>query len=239
MIDNLDLNAIQNKNALKLIQKLLKMIGSPPGHIGYEKEDQLTGKLRSKPYSIVLLDEIEKAHPRVFDIFLQVFGDGRLTDAKGRTVDAHNAIFILTSNIGSDKHAEVGFLESKESDNVALEGVRRIFRPELINRIDEQIVFRSLSESDNRKILKPILAEITQNLLDHYQAILLIDEEVEIFLARTGYSQKYGARELRRTVEQLLQTPLSQLILSGEIKKYKTWRVVCNGEGLLINPEDH
>jgi ATP-dependent Clp protease ATP-binding subunit ClpC len=213
-----------------------KLIGSPPGYIGYQEEGQLTRMLRTKPYSVVLLDEIEKAHPRVFDLFLQVFDDGRLTDAKGRTIDAHNAIFVMTSNINVEKEAPLGFLGPKEIDHAGRDSVRGLFRAEFINRIDEQISFRSLDESDVRKILKPILAEISQNLQEHYQAGLNIDDEAEKFLARAGYSPKYGARELRRTVERLVQVPLSKLILSGEIHKHKAWRVVCNGEDLSIVP---
>jgi ATP-dependent Clp protease ATP-binding subunit ClpC len=213
-----------------------KLIGSPPGYIGHEQEGQLTGKLRSKPYSVVLLDEIEKAHSRVFDIFLQVFDDGRLTDAKGRTADAHNAIFVMTSNISADKHATLGFLGSEQAGNAALQGVGRLFRAEFINRIDEQIVFRSLDESDVRKILKPMLAEIIQTFQEHHQAVLIVEDEAEKFLAHAGYNPKYGARELRRIIERLVQVPLSQLILSGEIEKHKAWQVCCSGNNLSIVP---
>ena len=213
-----------------------KLIGSPPGYVGHEEEGQLTGELRSKPYSVVLLDEVEKAHPRVFDLFLQVFDDGRLTDAKGRTADAHNAIFVMTSNISADKHAAIGFLGSKQAGNAALESVGRLFRAEFINRIDEQITFRPLDESDVRKILKPILAEINQNLQEHYQAVLNVEDDAEKYLARAGYNPKYGARELRRTVERLVQVPLSQLILSGEIHKHKDWQLVCEDKGLKLVP---
>ena len=213
-----------------------KLIGSPPGYIGHEEEGQLTGELRSKPYSVVLLDEIEKAHPRVFDLFLQVFDDGRLTDAKGRTADAHNAIFVMTSNISIDKHAALGFLGSEQADNAELESVRKLFRSEFINRIDEQITFRSLDESDVRKILKLILADIIQNLQANYEVAFSIENEAEMFLARAGYSPKYGARELRRTVERLVQVPLSLLILNGEIQKHKDWQLECEDNGLKLVP---
>jgi ATP-dependent Clp protease ATP-binding subunit ClpC len=217
-------------------QSTAKLIGSPPGYIGYEEEGQLTGKLRSKPYSVVLLDEIEKAHPRVFDLFLQVFDDGRLTDAKGRTADAHNAIFVMTSNIGADKHAGLGFMGSDKADNTALESVARLFRAEFINRIDEQIVFRSLDENDVRKILKPMLEDIRQNLQKQYQVTLEVKEEAEKFLAQAGYNPTYGARELRRTVERLVQVPLSKLILSGEIHKCKNWQLVYEDKELKLVP---
>jgi ATP-dependent Clp protease ATP-binding subunit ClpC len=211
-----------------------KLIGSPPGYVGHEEEGQLTGKLRTKPYSVVLLDEIEKANPRVFDVFLQVFDDGRLTDAKGRTSDAHNAIFVMTSNISAEKHAPIGFAGSEQPGNASREGVGRLFRAEFINRIDEQIIFRSLDENDVRKILKPMLAEIIQNFQEQYQAVLEVEEEAEKMLARAGYNPKYGARELRRTVERLVQVPLSKLILGGEIQNNKNWQLISSGNELLI-----
>ncbi|MCI0528000.1 MAG: ATP-dependent Clp protease ATP-binding subunit, partial [Nitrospira sp.] len=146
-----------------------KLIGSPPGYVGHEEEGQLTGKLRTKPYSVVLLDEVEKAHPRVFDLFLQVFDEGRLTDSKGRTIDARNAIFVMTSNLGSNLVANkpIGFREQGEKASIALlktmvlDEVKKRFRSELINRIDEQVVFQPLDEENVRKILKLILDEIS------------------------------------------------------------------------------
>lgn len=213
-----------------------KLIGSPPGYVGHEEEGQLTGKLRSKPYSVVLLDEIEKANLRVFDIFLQVFDEGRLTDAKGRKADARNAIFIMTSNINAEKHAAFGFLGSEQPKKADLEGVSKLFRSEFINRIDEQIVFRSLGEDDVRKILRPMLSEITQNFQNHYQSVLIINEDAEQLLVRAGYSPKYGVRELRRTVERLVQVPLSKLILSGEISKCKKWQLIGSEDNLSILP---
>jgi len=215
-----------------------KLIGSPPGYVGHEAEGQLTGRLRTKPYSVVLLDEVEKAHSRVFDMFLQVFDEGRLTDAKGRTADARNAIFVMTSNISAKKHAPLGFLASEQAGDAALQEVGKLFRAEFINRIDEQIVFRSLDEGDVRKILKPMLQVINQNLQKQVQVTLQVREEAEKFLAHAGYSPQYGVRELRRTVERLIQAPLSQLILSGEIRKHKNWQVICSGEVLSIVPRE-
>jgi len=136
-----------------------KLIGSPPGYIGHEEEGQLTGKLRSRPYSAVLLDEIEKAHPRVFDLFLQVFDEGRLTDARGRTADARHAIFILTSNLCAEKHAGFRLADSAESQSAMLGAVKGRFRAEFINRLDEQIVFRPLGKAEVKAILFPMLAQ--------------------------------------------------------------------------------
>ena len=213
-----------------------KMIGSPPGYVGYEEEGQLTGKLRTSPNSIVLLDEIEKAHPRVFDLFLQVFDDGRLTDSKGRTADARNAIFVMTSNLSAEKHAELGFVASGHTESEALQEVAKHFRPEFINRIDDQIIFRSLDEGDVRRIVKPMLAEICQTLQKQYQVTLQVDEQAEILLAQAGYNPQYGVRELRRTVEKYVQIPLSELIIAGKLAKGSHWQLVRQGEDLEFRP---
>jgi ATP-dependent Clp protease ATP-binding subunit ClpC len=213
-----------------------KMIGSPPGYVGHEEEGQLTGRLRTKPYSVILLDEVEKAHPRIFDLFLQVFDDGRLTDSKGRTADARNAIFIMTSNISADRQARLGFMPSVHDRNDALREVARNFRPEFINRIDDQIVFRSLDEGDVRKILKPILADVCQVLQKQYQVTLQVEEQAQMLLAQAGYNPQYGARELRRTVEKYVQIPLSELILSGKLADHSHWKLVRQGEDLAFIP---
>jgi ATP-dependent Clp protease ATP-binding subunit ClpC len=195
-----------------------KLFGSPPGYIGHEEEGQLTGKLRSRPYSVVLLDEIEKAHSRVFDLFLQVLDEGRLTDSKGRTADARNAIFIMTSNIPADKKA-LGFRfeDSAESKRAVFDGVKERFRPEFINRINEQVVFRPLSEADVKAILRPMLEGIAQSLAEKYRKVLRVTEAAVELIAAQGYSEEYGVRHLRRTVETLLEAPLSRMILSGEV----------------------
>ena len=199
-----------------------KLIGSPPGYIGHEEEGQLTGKLRSRPYSVVLLDEIEKAHSRVFDLFLQVFDEGRLTDSKGRTADARNAIFIMTSNIPADKKAfGFRFDEIAESKSAVFDGVKERFRPEFISRIDEQVVFRPLSQADVRAILRPMLEGITQSLTEKYHKELRVTEAAVESIAAQGYSEEYGVRHLRHTVETLLEAPLSHMILSGEIAGWR------------------
>ena len=216
-----------------------KLIGSPPGYVGHEEEGQLTGRLRTKPYSVVLLDEIEKAHPRIFDLFLQVFDEGRITDSKGRTVDAKNTIIILTSNIQPEAAKKLGFhpQEEKETNGALLKGVKQFFRPELINRIDEQIVFRPLSEDNIREILKTILNEISEDIMERYNVTLEFTEEVEKCIAHKGYSPEYGVRELSRTVEKLVQIPLSNLILSGKLKEHKAWLVVCSNEEISLVPQ--
>jgi ATP-dependent Clp protease ATP-binding subunit ClpC len=199
-----------------------KLIGSPPGYVGYDEEGQLTGRLRSHPYSVVLLDEIEKAHPRVFDMFLQLFDEGRLTDAKGRTADGRNAIFIMTSNISAAADNPVGFanINAAESSGSVLQEVRRRFSPEFLNRIDEQVVFRTLSIDDARTILVPMIREIQEAFLAKQGKVLsLTDDAMQLVLER-GYSLEYGARSLRRTVQELIEVPLSGLILSGVPKDW-------------------
>ncbi len=216
-----------------------KLIGSPPGYVGHEEEGQLTGRLRTKPYSVVLFDEVEKAHQRVFDLFLQLFDEGRLTDAKGRTADARNAIFIMTSNIAIDKHnKKIGFGNQDTVDLKAtvLQEVKKYFRTEFVNRINEVVIFGSLNEEHVKQILRPMLAEICDNVRTKHNIILKIGEEVEQFVAQTGYSPEYGVRELRRAVERLIQIPLSNLILSGEFENCTSWQVVCGSEGLSIIP---
>ena len=218
-----------------------KLIGSPPGYVGYDEEGQLTGKLRTKPYSVVLMDEIEKAHPKIFDIFLQVFDEGRITDSKGRTVDARNIIFIMTSNLGHTEQRKkgIGFLEQEEKSKHEMNSeVKRLFRPELINRIDEQIVFQPLGEDDVREILKTILNELSADAEKRYNIKIKITNEAERFISQKGYSQEYGVRELRRTVEKFVQIPLSNLIMSGKLKEHQSWQVVCERDVISIVPAD-
>jgi ATP-dependent Clp protease ATP-binding subunit ClpC len=213
-----------------------KLIGSPPGYVGHEEEGQLTGKLRTSPYSVVLLDEIEKVHPRAFDLFLQVFDEGRLTDAKGRTADARSAIFVMTSNIAAEKQMGFAAQEALAGREAVLKEAKKHFRSEFLNRIDEQIVFRALSQEDAGKILQPMLEKIAGTLREQHGASLHIDEEARGFLVEKGYSPLYGVRELRRTVEWQIEVPLSALILNGELRKHHSWQVVRRGDGLSIVP---
>lgn len=216
-----------------------KLIGSPPGYVGYEAEGQLTGKLRSHPYSVVLLDEVEKAHPRVLDMFLQVFDDGRLTDAKGRTTDAGNAIFIMTSNIRSESFGEVpSIYDGRKQTEGVREKLSRIMRPEFLNRINEIIEFRQLSNDDVKKILRLLLSELFQTVERKQGVSLSIQQDAEEFLAKIGYSPDFGVRELQRIVEEQVQIPLSRLILSKDLKKHDRWKISTSKEGILIIPDD-
>jgi len=215
-----------------------KLIGSPPGYVGFDEEGQLTGKLRTSPHSVVLFDEVEKAHPRVFDLFLQLFDEGRITDAKGKTIDAHHAIFIMTSNIRPDDNAakHIGFLEEKATklNEEKRSDLKQWFRPELINRIDEIIEFRSLSKVNARVIMKKLLQNIIELIQERHGVSLRFNETAENFLLDAGYSEKLGARELQRTVEKHVQMQLSSLLLNGKLKQNKFWEVCCQGSNIVI-----
>ncbi|MEB3196954.1 MAG: ATP-dependent Clp protease ATP-binding subunit [Candidatus Sericytochromatia bacterium] len=204
-----------------------KMIGSPPGYVGYNEGGQLTEAVRRKPYSVVLFDEIEKAHPDAFNIMLQILEDGRLTDAKGRVVDFKNTIVILTSNIGAraiEKGQSLGFQTGGEDNryrkmkDVVMEELKNNFRPEFINRIDEIIVFHPLSKEEISQIVDVMLAEV-RNRLKEQEYDLELTREVHELLANEGYNPSYGARPLRRAIQRLIEDPLAEEILAGSLKK--------------------
>src|SRR5690606_35968636 len=187
-----------------------RLVGAPPGYVGYEEGGQLTEKVRRKPYSVVLLDEIEKAHPEVFNILLQVLEDGRLTDSKGRVVDFRNTLIIMTSNVGADtikKSATLGFTASndKEQDynsmkEKVLEELKKAFRPEFLNRIDETIVFHPLDEEHIAQIVS-LMAEDLRKRLKEQDIDFVLTEEAKKYLAKEGFDPTYGARPLRRAIQ--------------------------------------
>lgn len=196
-----------------------RLIGSPPGYVGSDEEGQLTGKLRSCPYAIVLLDEIEKAHPKVFDVFLQVFDEGRLTDAKGRTVDARNALFIMTSNISTSGKANRKPLGFNAGEEVAedkspslVDNLKKFFRVELINRIDEIIEFLPLDQTAITGIANRILKGIIESTYQKYHKELIVGQDVVDEICRHGYSSESGARNVRRVIQELIEIPLAQFI---------------------------
>jgi ATP-dependent Clp protease ATP-binding subunit ClpA len=194
-----------------------KMIGSPPGYVGYEEEGQLTGKLRTRPYSVLLLDEVEKAHPRVFDLFLQVFDDGRLTDSKGRKIDATNCIVVMTSNIKISKCRKLGFgsQESTEQQDEIPE-LKDFFRPELLNRIDEQIVFRTLDRTNMLEIVGETISDLQYRISERYKVKLEVSEDVKAFIIDNEPYADKGVRGLRRSIERLIEAPLGTLLLTVE-----------------------
>ncbi len=202
-----------------------KLIGAPPGYVGYEEGGKLTEAVRRKPYSVILLDEIEKAHPRVFDVFLQVLDDGRLTDSKGRTVSFRNTIIIMTSNIGSqyltiipfDAPEDVIEKEFEKAKEKVLEEVKNYFRPEFLNRLDEILVFKPLFKKELLQIVDLMLKQLNARLRERNITIEATEAAKE-HIAKLGYDPVYGARPLRRAIQKYVETPLSEKILSGEIK---------------------
>ncbi len=215
-----------------------RLVGAPPGYVGYEEGGQLTDQVRRNPYSVILFDEVEKAHADFFNILLQVLDDGRLTDGQGRTVDFTNCVIIMTSNLGSmhlkDQMKQLGFKtdegkEKTEEDfehtkEVILSDVKRAFRPEFINRIDEIIVFRPLSEENLKSIVKLLLKKV-QEKLDQFHLTLDVSEKAEAHLIRNGSDFEYGARPLKRTIQKEIEDPLAELILQGAFKDKKTVHV--------------
>ncbi|MBV9691653.1 MAG: AAA family ATPase [Ktedonobacteraceae bacterium] len=204
-----------------------RMIGAPPGYVGYDQEGQLTGKLRRRPHCVVLLDELEKAHPEVFDLFLQVFDAGRLTDAQGHTIDAQHAIWIMTSNVGTDmlgrsmpsgfRVSVKGTAEEMQREQL-MERLRQSFRPEFLNRIDEVVIFRPLDREQAKAITHLQMNELGARLLEQGLILQADDSAIEL-LCKEGFSQTQGARPLRRVIERMLTVPLSLRILLGDIAK--------------------
>ncbi len=195
-----------------------RLLGAPPGYVGYEEGGQLTEQVRRHPYSVILLDEVEKAHPEVFNVLLQVFDDGRLTDGQGRTVNFRNSIVIMTSNLGSAKYGEL-ILGTEEFESVkreVLDEVGHFFRPEFLNRLDDLIVFRPLGVNEIKQIVSVQLASVSRRLADRH-ITLTLDEAAMSHLASTGFDPVFGARPLKRAIEREILNPLAQKILGGEI----------------------
>jgi ATP-dependent Clp protease ATP-binding subunit ClpB len=216
-----------------------RLIGAPPGYVGYEEGGSLTEAVRRRPYQVILFDEVEKAHPDVFNVLLQVLDDGRLTDGQGRTVDFRNTLIVLTSNLGSEYLASLG--EGEEVDSVrgqVMEAVRAAFRPEFLNRLDEILLFRRLSREDMTGIVEIQLAHL-QRLLDQRKIHLEIDAKAKEWLANAGYDPVYGARPLKRVIQRELQNPLAEKILSGEVRDGDTVRVTATPLGILIEAPQH
>jgi len=201
-----------------------RLIGAPPGYVGYEEGGQLTEAVRRRPYSVILLDEIEKAHPDVFNILLQILDDGRLTDGQGRTVDFKNTIIIMTSNLGSQVIQELGGQDDERMRQLVMEAVRAHFRPEFLNRVDEILIFHTLSFAHIKQIVGIQLRRLEQRLADKKLSLVVTDQAREI-LAREGYDPVFGARPLKRAIQRLLQDPLARRVLEGEFVEGDTIRV--------------
>jgi ATP-dependent Clp protease ATP-binding subunit ClpC len=211
-----------------------RLIGAPPGYVGYEEAGQLTEAVRRRPYSVLLLDEIEKAHPDVFNVLLQILDDGRLTDAQGRTVDFKNAVVIMTSNFGAERikaHARLNesFEEFKEDMNRLL---RNTLRPEFVNRIDEVILFRSLDENQIAEIARLLLGDTLRRLKAQGIGIEFTDAAVAL-IAEEGFDPEFGARPLRRAIQRRVDNTLSRMVLEGSLERGDKLVVVGAGEGKL------
>jgi ATP-dependent Clp protease ATP-binding subunit ClpC len=202
-----------------------RLLGAPPGYVGYEEGGQLTEKVRQKPYSVVLLDEIEKAHPDVYSLLLQVFDDGRLTDSWGHVVDFRNTVLILTSNVGTRRLKKTGSLGFQSSDEMmdyeglkskVLTEMRKVFNPEFINRLDEAIVFRSLEKTDILSIVDIMIDRLNDRLVDR-GIVVHLDQNSKNFLVDEGYDSEYGARPMRRSIQRYIEDPLSSEMISGDI----------------------
>jgi ATP-dependent Clp protease ATP-binding subunit ClpC len=220
-----------------------RLIGSPPGYVGYEEGGQLTESVRRRPYAVILFDEVEKAHPDVLQLLLQILEDGRLTDSLGRTVDFRNTIIIMTSNIGAhilQRQTSMGFAAATTSFNDAekmrekvLEEAKRVFKPEFLNRISDIVFFRPLDKEDLIKIVELEIAKFAKRLVER-KILLEFSDEAKRLLIDKGYDEKYGARPLRRAVEHYLEDPLAEAILRGEVKEGEPVLVTCEGDKLVF-----
>jgi len=237
----LDMSEYQERHTVS------RLIGAPPGYVGYDEGGQLTEAVRRRPYRVILLDEVEKAHPEVFNSLLQILDDGRLTDGHGRTVDFKNTVVIMTSNVGAElirRQMSLGFAPTKETKAEKLDydtmkervlnEMKKTFRPEFINRIDEIIVFHQLTAEQLRQIVDLLVKDLQERLTDRKLNIELSDE-AKSWLAKEGYDPVYGARPLRRAIERYVENPLSAKILSGEFKEGDTVRVDAGKDGLTFD----
>lgn len=225
-----------------------KMIGSPPGYVGYDEGGQLSEKVRRNPYSVILFDEIEKAHPDVFNVLLQVLDDGHITDAHGRKVDFKNTIIIMTSNAGAQaivSPKKLGFGASDdEQQNYdrmkegVMEEVKRIFKPEFLNRIDETIVFRALNKEDMKKIVTLLTKTLVDRCEKQMDITLSIKDSVKTHIVETAYEPKYGARPLRRKIQNLLEDALAEEVLSGKVKKGDTVNITMRAEKINFSVKE-
>ena len=213
-----------------------RLIGAPPGYVGYEEGGQLTEAVRRKPYSVILFDEIEKAHPEVFNTLLQLLDDGRLTDSKGKTVNFKDTVVIMTSNIGSNLLLD-GMQESGEISDAVKENVLNIlranFKPEFLNRIDDIVMFKPLTKSEIVKIVELSLADIQKRLSDR-NIKLEVSDDAKNFIADNSYSKVYGARPVKRYLQKHIETPIARLLIQGEVQDYQTIYIDKHGADLSI-----
>src|SRR5215470_12834884 len=211
-----------------------RLIGAPPGYVGYEEGGYLTEAVRRKPYSVILLDEVEKAHPDVFNVLLQVLDDGRMTDGQGRTVDFKNTVIIMTSNLGSQYIQDLAGTNRKEMERQVMAALRDAFKPEFLNRIDEIIIFNSLGREEIKSIVEIQLRRLRQNLASR-KMVLDITDRAKALLADKGYDPVYGARPLKRTIQRLIQDPLAVKILQGDFREGDRVKVDSDGDEMVFS----
>jgi ATP-dependent Clp protease ATP-binding subunit ClpB len=217
-----------------------RLVGAPPGYVGYEEGGQLTEAVRRKPYSVVLFDEIEKAHADVFNTLLQVLDDGRLTDAQGRTVDFRNTVIIMTSNIGSEYLIEGvtphGELKPDARERVIVE-LRRHFRPEFLNRVDDIVLFKALTEEEIERIVGLMLRDLERRLADR-RVTFEVSDEARRLIAREGYDPVYGARPLRRFIAHEVETRIGRALIAGDVQDGAVIRVDAKEGELVVTHEN-
>ncbi|MBI5567752.1 MAG: AAA family ATPase, partial [Chloroflexi bacterium] len=226
----IDMSEYQEKHTVS------RLIGAPPGYVGYDEGGQLTEAVRRRPYSVVLFDEVEKAHQEVFDVLLQLLDDGRLTDGHGRTVDFKNTLVIMTSNVGSQWIKELGGGDAAEMRKRVQASLEQNFKPEFLNRVDEIVIFDNLTRADLSRIVEIQLGNLRKLLVDR-KIDLQLSEAAKEWLANTGYDPVYGARPLKRTIQRFVQDPLALKILSGEFKEGDVIGVEADHEGLYFERE--
>jgi ATP-dependent Clp protease ATP-binding subunit ClpB len=216
----IDMSEYMEKHAVS------RLIGAPPGYVGYDEGGQLTETIRRRPYAVILFDEIEKAHPDVFNVLLQVLDEGRLTDGKGRTVDFKNTVLIMTSNVASDLIQEAANKDIPDLKSRLMDALRKTFRPEFLNRIDEIVTFGSLSEEDIRRIVLIQFEDLKKRVAEKKIEVTLSPEAATL-LARVGYDPTFGARPLKRAIQRMVENPLALQILAGHFRE---------GDKLTIEP---
>jgi ATP-dependent Clp protease ATP-binding subunit ClpB len=224
----IDMSEFMEKHAVA------RLIGAPPGYVGYEEGGVLTEAVRRRPYQVVLFDEVEKAHPDVFNVLLQVLDDGMLTDGQGRTVDFKQTLIILTSNLGAQALSQLPEgADASDAKRDVMDAVRAHFRPEFLNRLDETIIFDRLARADMDGIVKIQLKRLEKRLADR-KITLQLDEGAQTWLADEGYDPVFGARPLKRVIQRALQNPLAELLLAGDIRDGDTVPVSAGADGLII-----
>jgi ATP-dependent Clp protease ATP-binding subunit ClpB len=225
----LDMSEYMEKHAVA------RMIGAPPGYVGYEEGGQLTEAVRRRPYSVILFDEIEKAHPDVFNVLLQILDDGRLTDSKGRTVDFKNTVLIMTSNLGS-REIQAAEGDEKQVREAVMQELRLNFKPEFLNRIDDIVVFHQLSRAQIDKIID-VQLERLREMLHERNIEIELDQSARELLGREGYDPNYGARPLKRAIQTLIQNPLAVKLLQGEILPGQRVKISAEGDNMVFKTD--